>query len=222
VALSPPDVRTEVFEALDYEAPFVIDKLVKERFVDTAVDACALFTEVKRYLVLCHVDHTKSWKMHSLSVDEAWHQFVLFTAEYSAFCARYFGRYRHHAPSNAPDTGVRHAPEATLAEFGDRYREVFGVDLPEVWEDSSWVTPRRRVVNYFAGQWALGSVDGMVDLMDGEGRCLLSVSAVAEDALRFIANTGAFYAREVPGGLTEEEKVALVSALVELKVLRVG
>jgi hypothetical protein len=62
----------------------------------------------------------------------------------------------------------------------------------------------------------------MVDLMDGEGRALLSVSAVAENALRFIANTGAFYVREVPGDLTEEEKVALVSALVELKVLRVG
>jgi hypothetical protein len=222
VAPSVPDVLTEAFQALDYDAPFVVEKLVKERFVDTAEDADALFTEVKRYLVLCHVDHTKSWKMHSLSVDEAWHQFVLFTAEYTAFCAKYFGRYRHHAPSNAPDTGVRHAPEATLAEFGDRYREVFGTELPEVWEDSSWVTPHRRVVNYFSGRWGLGSAGGMVDLMDGEGRSLVSVSAVAEDALRFIANTGAFYVREVPGDLTDEEKVALVSALVEMKVLRVG
>lgn len=220
--LSVPDVVTGAFEALDYEAPFVIDKLVKERFVDTAEDAAALFTEVKRYLVLCHLDSTKTWKMHSLAVDEAWHQFALFTAEYSAFCNRYFGRYRHHAPSNAPDTGVEHAPEATTAEFGDRYREVFGVDLPQIWDDSSWVTPRRRVVNYFAGQWELGSVDGMIDLMDGERRILLSVSAVAEGALRFIANTGAFYVREVPGDLTEDEKVALVAALVRLKVLRVG
>ena len=221
-APSVPDVSTEVFDALDYEAPFVIEKLVKERFVDTPEDACALFTEVKRYLVLCHVDHTKSWQMCSLAVDEAWHQFVLFTAEYSAFCAKHFGRYRHHAPSNAPDTGIEHAPEATPAEFGDRYREVFGIDLPEVWDDSTWVTPRRRVVNYFAGQWGLGSVDGMVDLTDGNGRCVLSVSAIAEDALRFIAGTGAFYVREVPGDLTEAEKVALVSALVRLKVLRVG
>lgn len=217
-----PDVSTKAFDALDYEAPFVIEKLVKERFVDTEEAARVLFTEVKRYLVLCHVDHTKSWQMCSLAVDEAWHQFVLFTAEYSAFCARYFGRYRHHAPSNAPDTGVGHAPEATLAEFGDRYRELFGMDLPEAWEDSTWVTPRRRVVNYFAGQWGLGSVDGMVDLTDGNGRCVLSVNAIAEDALRFIADSGAFYVREVPGDLTEDEKVALVSALVRLKVLRVG
>lgn len=222
MALSVPDVLSDAFEALDYEAPFVIDKLVKERFVDTSQDACGLFMEVKRYLVLSHVDRTKSWKMHSLTVDEAWHQFVLFTAEYSDFCDRYFGRYRHHAPSNAPDTGVRRAPEATLAEFRDRYREVFGMDLPPVWNDASWITPRRRVVNYFSGHWALGSAAGMIDLMDGNGRALLSVSAVAENALRFIVNTGAFYVREVPGDLTEEEKIALVTALVEVKVLRVG
>ncbi len=222
MALSVPDVLPDAFEALDYEAPFVIDKLVKEQFVDTAQDAYALFTEVKRYLVLCHVDRTKSWKMHSLSVDEAWHQFVLFTAEYSVFCARYFGRYRHHAPSNAPDTGDRHAPEATLAEFRERYREVFGMALPPVWNDASWVTPRRRVVNYFPGEWALGSAGEMVDLLDSKGRALLSVSAVAENALRFIVDTGAFYVREVPGDLTEAEKVALVSALVELRVVRVG
>jgi hypothetical protein len=78
------------------------------------------------------------------------------------------------------------------------------------------------VVNYFPGQWTLGLADGMVDLMDHDGRALLSVSAVAENALRFVVNTGAFYVREVPGDLTEEEKVALVTALVELKVLRVG
>lgn len=222
MALSVPGVLPDAFEALDYEAPFVIEKLVKEQFVDNAHDAYALFAEVKRYLVLCHVDRTKSWKMHSLSVDEAWHQFVLFTAEYTAFCARYFGRYRHHAPSNAPETGEGHAPEATFAEFRDRYREVFGMALPAVWNDASWVTPRRRVVNYFPGHWALRSADGMVDVLDGNGRALLSVSSVAENALRFIVDTGAFYVREVPDDLTEEEKVALVSALVELDVLRVG
>ena len=212
----------ERFEALDYEAPFVIEKLVKERFVDTVEDASALFTEVKRYLVLCHVDRTKTWKMHSLSVDEAWHQFVLFTAEYSAFCAKYFGRYRHHAPSNAPPTGFAHAPEATLAEFGDRYREIFGMELPQVWDDAGWVTPRRRVVNYFSGTmgFGFGRRDGRPD--GRRGPSFAQCERPRGEALRFIANTGAFYVREVPGDLTEEEKVALVSALVELKVLRVG
>ena len=218
-----PDVLEGAVDALDYEAPFLIEKLVKERFVDTPEDARALFTEVKRYLVLCHLDRSKTWKMHSLCVDEAWHQFVLYTAEYNAFCAKYFGRYRHHSPSNAPNTGDHEqAAEATLAEFGDRYRVLFGADLPQIWDDSSWVTPRRRVVNYFCGQLVLGSADGMVDLIDWDGQVLLSVNELARAALEFIASTGAFYVRELPGGLTEDEKVALVAALVELKVLRVG
>ncbi len=216
------DVLPRAFEALDYQAPFLIEKLVKDRFVDTSDEACALFTEVKRYLVLTHVDQTKNWKMHSLSVDEAWHQFVLFTAEYSGFCTKYFGHYRHHFPSNSPDAGVRSIPEASLAEFGDRYRGIFGMDLPQVWDDSSWVTPHRRVVNRDCGQLALGSVDGMVNLIDRDGRSLLSVSEIAREALRFIASTGAFYVRELPGDLTDEEKVALVAALVKTKVLRVG
>jgi hypothetical protein len=84
------------------------------------------------------------------------------------------------------------------------------------------VTPRRRVVNYFAGQWGLHTTGEMVDLSDGTGRTLLSVSVIAADALRFVIDTGAFYVREVPGDLTDEEKVALVGALVDLKVLRVG
>jgi hypothetical protein len=62
----------------------------------------------------------------------------------------------------------------------------------------------------------------MVDLVDWDGRVLLSVSEIAREALQFTADTGAFYVRELPGDLTEGEKVALVSALVELKVLRVG
>ena len=164
------DIPPEVLEALDYEAPFLIDKLVRNRFVDTPVEARALFTELKRYLVLTHVDRTKAWKMHSVCVDEAWHQFVLFTVEYGKFCAKHFGRYRHHAPSNASGAGFGGAAGATLAEFGERYRDMFGMDLPQVWNDSSWVTPHRRIVNGRCGQLALGSVDGMVELIDSDGQ----------------------------------------------------
>ena len=104
-----PDVLPGMVDVLDYQAPFLIEKLLKDRFVDTSEEACALFTEVKRYLVLTHVDRTKSWQMHSLCVDEAWHQFVLFTVEYSAFCTKYFGHYRHHSPSNAPEASARYS-----------------------------------------------------------------------------------------------------------------
>jgi hypothetical protein len=217
------DARPAVFDALDFEAPYLIEKLLKDRVVDSAEQGSELFTEVKRYLVLNQVDRTKSWKMYSLRVDEVWHQFVLFTVEYFAFCDKYFGHYAHHAPSNAPDPGFGHrAPEATFTEFADRYRGIFGVDLPDVWDDSASITPHRRVMNDRAEQLELGSSGNMVDLIGRNGRILFSVSEIARDALRFIAGTGAFYVRELPGDLSDDEKVALIATLVDMKLLRVG
>jgi hypothetical protein len=221
-----PVVFHAVFEALDFEAPYLIEKLLKDHVVDSAEQGGALFTEVKRYLVLNQLDRTKAWKMYSLRVDEVWHQFVLFTVEYSAYCNKYFGHYAHHAPSNAPDPGFGHrAPEATFAEFADRYKEVFGLEPPDVWDDSTCITPHRRILNERAGQLSLRSsddMDDMVDLIARNGRVLFSVSEIACDALRFIGGTGAFYVRELPGDLKDDEKVALIATLIDMKLLRVG
>lgn len=226
---SPVDQPPAMPDALAYRAPFLIEKLLKDHVVDTAEEAEALFTEVKRYLVLNQVDRSRVWKMYSLRVDEVWHQFVLFTAEYVEFCKVQFGRYVHHSPSNAPDRGqADRAPEATFAEFGERYRELFGVDLPELWDDATSVTPHRRILNDHAGKLRLAHVDGMIDLivMDGhsvmDGHAMFSVNEIASSAMHFIAGTGAFYVRELPGALTDEEKVGLVSTLVGMKLLRVG
>jgi hypothetical protein len=217
------DQSAAVFGALDFEAPYLIEKLLKDHVVDSAEEANALFTEVKRYLVLNQIDRTKAWKMYSLRVDEVWHQFVLFTVEYSSFCDKYFGHYAHHAPSNAPDPGFGHrAPEATFAEFADRYLEMFGTELPDVWDDSTCIAPHRRIVNEFAGQFDLGATDDMIDLIGRNGRILFSVSEIARDALRFVADTGAFYVRELPGDLTDDERVALIATLIDMRLLRVG
>jgi hypothetical protein len=62
----------------------------------------------------------------------------------------------------------------------------------------------------------------MVDLIGRNGRVLFSVSEIARDALRFVLDTGAFYVRELPGNLTDDEKVALIATLVDMKLLRVG
>jgi hypothetical protein len=218
------DGRSAGFAALDYEAPFLIEKLVKDHVVDSVEEAHALFTEVKRYFVLNNVDRTKTWKMYSLRVDEVWHQFVLFTWEYTAFGNKYFGRYLHHAPANAPDTGIGdRAPEATFDEFAERYQEVFGVELPELWDDAASVRLNRRLVNERCGDLAVKHAEGgMVDLTDAEGQVLFSVNDLAQEALVFIASTGAFYVRELPGDLTDEEKSGLVRALVDARLIRVA
>jgi hypothetical protein len=64
-----------------------------------------IFEQVKKWLWLAHVRRC-SGIAEGLSVDhpivvidEMWHNFVLFTKEYTAFCLRFFGYYLHHAPA---------------------------------------------------------------------------------------------------------------------------
>jgi hypothetical protein len=217
-------------DALAYEAPWLVEKLIKDHAVDSAEEAQALFTEVKRYIVLVRSDKRKSWKMYSLRIDEVWHQFVLFTWEYINFCERFFGGYIHHNPSNSPEPEpVSSAGDSTIAEtpssfegFRQDYEHFFGEQLPELWYDEKSIKINRRVLNDFAGKLAIKETNGMLSLVNAAGDILVALNEFARDALVFIARTGAFYVRELPGDLTDEERVSLIATLVECKFLRVA
>lgn len=70
----------------------------------------SIFVETKRWLWTC-ADYTLNHKNTEVIefsiidqivfIDEMWHNFILFTSEYEAFCNEYFGFYLHHVP----DTG---------------------------------------------------------------------------------------------------------------------
>lgn len=217
------DTPTAARDALAYEAPFLVEKLRKARIAETDAEAEALFLEAKKYLVMTQSDATRIWQMHSLRVDEAWHQFILFTAQYAEFCARYFGRYVHHSPSNAPKVErAEEIPVASFAEFRARYEELFGSALPDVWYDERSLTPRRRLLNEHAGRLTLRADGDAIDLLAPNGEVVLTVNDVAREALAFVARTGAFHVRELPGELTDDEKVALAAALVRCRILRVA
>lgn len=212
--------------ALDHRAPFVVEKLVKDHVVDSAEEGEELFREVLRYLVLAESDRSLAWTMFSTRVDEAWHQFILFTVQYTEFCTEFFGGYRHHAPSNAPapasPSPSSAVQESTFEQFGQRYAELFGEPLPTAWYDDRTITMGRRLLNGHVGTLTLTEGAEMVDLVDPAGRVAFGVNEIARDALRFIVSHGVFYVREIPGELTEEETLALASSLVECKILRVA
>ncbi|MFI7419799.1 glycine-rich domain-containing protein [Nonomuraea sp. NPDC049684] len=214
--------------ALDHQAPYLLERLVKERVAATEEEAGELFAEAKKYLVLTQVDRSRIWMMHSTRVDDAWHQFILFTGLYTEFCHTYFGRYVHHSPSNDPGVRDEPAPEtpetppATFAEFRDRYEELFGGPLPDVWYDHRTVTLSRRVVNERAGLLTTRRDGNQVELLSPSGEPLVAANMIAAPALEFAARTGAFYVRELPGGLTGEERVALAEVLVEQRILKVS
>ncbi|MET8862803.1 hypothetical protein ABZW11_07580 [Nonomuraea sp. NPDC004580] len=217
------DGGAAAMDALAYQAPFLIERLVKRRVAGTAEQAEALFLEAKKYIVLTQIDHSMLWQMYSLRVDEAWHDFILFTGQYMEFCHRYFGQYVHHRPSNAPDPDPE--PSRPVASFGDfcaRYAELFGSPPPDEWYDARNVTTDRRVLNEHAGRLGVHRRDGLVHLSDPAGDVLMTVNDLAHDALAFLARSPAFHVRELPGGLTDEEKIALVAALVEHGVLKAG
>ena len=225
--------ENEIRGALTYEAPFLIEKLRKQHIVETTEEAEALFLEVKRYLVAAHLvaPGGPECSMYSKLVDEAWHQLVLFTREYTDFSHRHFGRFVHHNPSNAP----KHAHEGegegegeepptmmTLQEFEEHYRTLFGVALPDVWYDERNVRLHRRLSRGRTAMTLARAEDGTVDILNEAGEVLLTVNDMAFPALEFLVRTPTFFVRELPGELTDDEKLGLVSTLVEHTLLRVA
>ena len=206
-------------DALEYEAPFLLEKLVEDRVATDAAEARALFREVKRFLVLIRTNEHLQWELCSRRVDETWHQFMLFSREYIQFCMRYFGGYVQHHPGRASAT-VRAV--SWLPVFRQRYEAYFGEPLPDVWYDDRSINPHRRVINDAAGHMRVRIEGELVSLSSDAGEALLSTGPAALAALRFIARTAAFYVRELPGKLTDDEQVVLVATLVERQVLRVA
>lgn len=214
-------------EALAFNAPFVIDRLVKDQVADTPAFAEQLFTEVKRYLVLCEATPDMTFGMCSAMVDEAWHAFILFTSEYTEYSSRFFGEYIHHSP--ARDHGVAEptaaaGPQnaASFNDFRQRYQDLYGQPLPAVWYDDSSVAPSSRVINDKVGTLTSVVADHTVHLTDADGNIMLSINELACAALDFIAQTHDFYVRELPGDLTGEEKAGVITPLVRLGVLRLA
>lgn len=87
-------------ELLDFEAPYVLERLLKRGIVKDREEYEHLFAEMKKYLWLT-ANYASGLSMFSLRVDEIWHQFILFTKQYHDFCERFFGRYMHHLPESS-------------------------------------------------------------------------------------------------------------------------
>lgn len=111
-----------------FEAPYLEEKLLSEGVFDSSEEYQRAFTEFKRYAALNEMGNSPLG-MSSKRVDEVWHQFILFTPHYQAFCDDVLGEFMHHVP-NTSHTGN---PEVTEGSFVRAYQEVFG-EIPEIWD----------------------------------------------------------------------------------------
>ncbi len=211
-------------ELLAFEAPYVAEKLYENKTVESVAEGQVLFEEAKKYLWLIATDRERGYPVPSLRVDEAWHQFILFTSECREFCQRIFGCIMHHAPPTreAPGEAEKTQEIVTREGFALRYREVFGVELPDAWDDERAVLPRQRlVVNELLGATHVRYQAKKAELVVGDGD-LASVCVRVDDwaapALDFMLAKGVFYVREIPV-LDDDEKVALCKALMRSSVL---
>ena len=79
--------------------------------------------------------------MPSKAVDEAWHEMILMTREYTWFCRQAFGHYLHHSPEALLEVSMDELLAETIALVDSH-------DLPMVLSGKAFDV---AVKNYFAG-----------------------------------------------------------------------
>jgi hypothetical protein len=111
---------------------------VRERYQTshhvTATDALLHERELKRYLLLC-AEHPDLSLPVSRVVDELWHEFVLHTRDYLAFCNGVKSGFIHHVPTAPSDSRADAA--SRYAALLDMYEQEFHEPPPlDVWPRS--------------------------------------------------------------------------------------
>lgn len=66
-----------------------------------AAQRTAVLDALRDYFIFCHQAGRRMLAMPSQAVDDAWHEFILFTRQYDSFCRHAFGRFLHHTPAEA-------------------------------------------------------------------------------------------------------------------------
>ena len=70
---------------------------LRKRHPELTLKACQLVAHALRQFFLAHLKSGRKYvSMPSQIADELWHEFILYTKNYQAFCNRAFGRFLHH------------------------------------------------------------------------------------------------------------------------------
>lgn len=84
----------------NYIFPLTIKKKLLEKYPHLSDnDLYKVMTGLRQYFHICNMARHRFVSMPSQVVDVAWHEFILFTANYAEFCNKAFGRFLHHSPA---------------------------------------------------------------------------------------------------------------------------
>ncbi|HEY6892299.1 MAG TPA: hypothetical protein VI300_31125, partial [Solirubrobacter sp.] len=87
----------------------LVSELGDERAADVALDG------LRGWYLACLYADGELIGMPSHAVDDAWHEMILMTRQYTYFCERAFGRYLHHTPDSALPVSMDSILTETLA-----------------------------------------------------------------------------------------------------------
>jgi len=104
--------RSQLAFIESYRFNSAIGRKVQERYPHLNDEQIELvLAALKDYFFICNQAKRRMVSMPSQVVDVAWHEFILFTRPYQAFCKKALGRFLHHTPTEAMQT-------PTLAQDG--------------------------------------------------------------------------------------------------------
>ena len=116
--------------------PVMLTKIAKACAVDLD-KVPAILGEVLKYLWLIGKHNQKLTP--SLLVDNAWHEFILFTRLYHSFCDKHFGRYIHHSPGGKEQENHRNynrTIQLYILHFGRPPEVYWGHLATDKWQDA--------------------------------------------------------------------------------------
>jgi hypothetical protein len=97
-----------------FEFPSSVRQRFAERHRRLSVDEIGTVEAATRQWFRLAATHPKArLSMPSVVVDDLWHELVLHTREYAAFCDAALGRFLHHTPESAMDAAAAAANHST-------------------------------------------------------------------------------------------------------------
>lgn len=85
----------------EFSFPPKVAKKLKEKYPKASSrDIEAAFLGAVSYFVLCKKYRNNNIPMPSVVVDDVWHEFILHTRDYEAFCKEFLGFFLHHVPND--------------------------------------------------------------------------------------------------------------------------
>ena len=122
-------VKDSVLEAvMAYHHPGLILRL-QDKVGLSPAEAEELFADMKRFLFLAGTVFDPLAPTEK--IDEAWHNFILFTRDYQRFCRDYFGRFIHHVPVGPDEIASRDG--SIIRRTIQAAQEIFGDELSANW-----------------------------------------------------------------------------------------